>query len=209
MEVRIVACGIFQLELERVLEEIKEEWASAVDEFSVTYVASALHVDLDKLKNGITEALDRVTEEKIVLFYGSMCHHEVSEFTEKYHVIRPQHRNCIELILGKERQKELEASARIFYLTPGWLRNWENIFRQGQGWDEIDARQNFGFYDKILLLDTGVSEFNDEDILEFYEYTQVPIEIESVGLDVFKEHVAESLKEALAQKAPSYISSIA
>lgn len=46
MEVRRVACGIFQLELERVLEEIKEEWAS-VDEFKVTYVASALHVDLE------------------------------------------------------------------------------------------------------------------------------------------------------------------
>lgn len=201
MEVRIVACGIFQLELERALEEIKAEWASA-DEFKVTYTAPALHVDYTKLKDGITEALDKVTEEKIVLFFGSMCHPELSEFTEKFHVIRQQPRNCIELVLGQERQKELEASARVFYLTSGWLRNWQNIFRHGQGWDEIDARQNFGFYDKILLLDTGVSEFNDEDILEFYEYTQVPIEIESVELDVFKKHVLETLKEALAQKPP-------
>jgi len=146
MEVRIVACGIFQLELERVLDEIKAEWTSA-DDFKVTYIAPALHVDLDKLKDGITETLDRVTEEKIVLFYGSMCHPELSEFTEKYHVIRPQPRNCIELVLGKERKKELEASFRIFYLTPGWLRDWQTIFRQGQGWDEIDARQNFGFFD--------------------------------------------------------------
>ncbi|MGI1660495.1 MAG: DUF1638 domain-containing protein [Desulfitobacterium sp.] len=201
MEVRLVACGIFQLELERVLEEIKAEWASA-DEFKVTYTAPALHVDYTKLKDGITEALDKVTEEKIVLFFGSMCHPELSEFTEKFHVIRQQPRNCIELVLGQERQKELEASARVFYLTSGWLRNWQNIFRLGQGWDEIDARQNFGFYDKILLLDTGVSEFNDEDILEFYEYTQVPIEIESVELVVFKKHVLETLKEALAQKPP-------
>lgn len=198
MEVHIVACGIFQLELERVLEEIKKEWAAA-DEFKVTYIAPALHVDLDKLKDGITDTLDMVTEEKIVLFYGSMCHPDLSEFTGKYHVIRPQPRNCIELILGQERQKELEASARVFYLTPGWLRDWQNIFKLGQGWDEIDARQNFGFYDKILLLDTGVSEFKDEDILEFYEYTQVPIEIESVELVVFKEHVAETLKVILAK----------
>lgn len=205
MEVRIVACGIFQLEFERVLEEIIAEWAST-DEFKVTYTAPALHVDYDKLKDSITEALDMVTEEKIVLFFGSMCHPELSEFTVKYHVIRPQPRNCIELVLGKERQKELEASARVFYLTLGWLRNWQNIFRQGQGWDEIDARQNFGFYDKILLLDTGVSEFNDEDILEFYEYTQVPIEIVSVKLVVFKEHVAETLKEALAKKVSTDIS---
>ena len=70
MEVRIVVCGVFQLELEQVLEEIKAEWASA-GEFKVTYIAPALHVDLDKLKDGITKALDVVAEEKIVLFFGS------------------------------------------------------------------------------------------------------------------------------------------
>lgn len=204
MEVRIVACGIFQLELERVLEEIKAEWASA-DEFKVTYTAPALHVDYTKLKDGITEALDKVTEEKVVLFFGSMCHPEISDFTEKYHVIKLQPRNCIELILGKERQEELENSVKVFYLTQGWLQNWREIFKQGQGWDEIDARQNFGFYDKILLLDTGVSEFNDEDILEFFEYTQVPIEIESIDLTVFKKSVAETLEKALAKKVPTYI----
>jgi len=52
-----------------------------------------------------------------------------------------------------------------------------------------------------LLLDTGVCEFNDEDILGFFEYTQVPIEIVSVDLVVFKEHVAETIKKALAKKS--------
>ena len=55
------------------------------------------------------------------------------------------------------------------------------------------------------MLDTGVSEFNDEDILEFFEYTQVPIEIESVELAVFKKNVAETLKKALTKKAPTFI----
>ena len=40
MEVRIVACGIFQLELERVLDQIKAEWTSAED-LKVTYIAPA------------------------------------------------------------------------------------------------------------------------------------------------------------------------
>lgn len=205
MEVRIVACGIFQLELERVLEEIRADWESD-DEFKVIYTAPALHVDYDKLKDGITEALnDNATEEKVVLFFGSMCHPEMSEFTEKCNVIRLQPRNCIELILGKERQEELEKSDQIFYITQGWLQNWREIFSQGQGWDEIDARQNFGFYDKILLLDTGVSEFSDEDILDFFEYTQVPIEIESIDLAVFKKSVVETLEKALAKKVPTYI----
>ncbi|MCO1602944.1 DUF1638 domain-containing protein [Desulfosporosinus nitroreducens] len=208
MEVRIVACGIFQLELEQVLEEIRTEWASDVV-FKVIYTAPALHVDYDKLKDGITDALnDNSTEEKTVLFFGSMCHPEMSEFTEKYHVIRLQPRNCIELILGKERQEKLEKSVKIFYLTQGWLQNWREIFIQAQGWDEIDARQNFGFYDKILLLYTGVSEFNDEDILDFFEYTQVPIEIESVDLSVFKKNVLKTLEKALGKETPTYISKV-
>lgn len=200
MEVRIVACGIFQLELERVLEEIRTKCESDA-EFKVIYTAPALHVDFDKLKDGITQALDNNTpEEKVVLFFGAMCHPEMNEFIEEYNVVKLEPKNCIELILGKERQNELEKSDKIFYITQGWLQNWRKIFSQGQGWDEIDARQNFGFYDKILLLDTGVSEFNDEDILDFFEYTQVPIEIENINLTVFKKSVVETLEKALGKK---------
>lgn len=198
MEVHIIACGIFQLEFERVLKELKTEWPSDA-EFRVTFTEPALHVDYAKLKDGITEALNNTaSEETIILFFGSMCHPEISEFTQNSSVIKLQPQNCIELILDKEKQVELEKSARLFYLTPGWLKNWQKIFRQGQGWDDIDARQNFGFYDKILLLDTGVCEFDDEDILEFFEYTQVPIEIKRVELTVFKKHMAETLEKALA-----------
>ena len=196
MEVRIVACGIIQPELEQVLRQIREERPND-SLINVTYVPPALHVDYDKLKDGITGALDQVSEPKKILLFGSMCHPEIGEFTEKYHVVRLSPGNCVELILGKERQKEIEKSAKVFYLTPGWLQNWEDIFRRGQGWDEIDARQNMGFYDKILLLDTGVSEFSDEDLLEFFEYTQVPIEIEKVDLAVFKENVVKAIEKAL------------
>jgi len=196
MALRIVSCGIFQPELEKVLKQIREEFMSDED-INVTYLAPALHVDNNKLKQGITNALDNVSERQTVLLFGAMCHPELDEFTEKYQVVRLLPSNCIELILGKERQHEIEKSAKVFYITPGWLENWQDIFKRGQGWDEIDARQNFGFYDKILLLDTGVTSFNDEDLLEFFEYTQVPIEIEYVDLTVFKKNVVEALKKAL------------
>ena len=41
------------------------------------------------------------------------------------------------------------------------------------------------------------SRLSDEDLLEFFEYTQVPIEIESVGLAVFKENVAKAIEKTL------------
>ncbi len=198
MEACIVACGIFQPELELVLEQIKAEQALE-DGIEIAYVAPALHVDYDRLKEGITAALDAVTADRTVLLFGSMCHPEIGEFTEHYGVVRPTPGNCVELILGKERMQEIEKSARVFYLTPGWLQNWDQIFRQGQGWDDIDARQNFGFYDKILLLDTGVGSIEDDAILSFFEYTQVPIEIEKVELTNFQKNVTAMLKTALAE----------
>jgi hypothetical protein len=197
MDVRIVACGIFQPELELIMKRIKE-LQSPGTEVKTTYVPPALHVDYGKLKDGITGSLDTVAEHKKVLLFGSMCHPEIGEFTEKYGVVRLEPGNCVEMILGKERQREIEKTAKVFYLTPGWLQNWRDIFQKGQGWDEVDARINFGFYDKILLLDTGVAPLNDEDLLEFFDYTQVPIEIERVDLALFQENVAEALRRALA-----------
>jgi hypothetical protein len=196
MDVRIVACGIFQPELDLIMKRIKD-LQSPGTEVTTTYVPPALHVDYDKLKDGITGSLDTVTEHKKVLLFGSMCHPEIGEFTEKYGVVRLAPGNCVEMILGKERQREIEKTAKVFYLTPGWLQNWRDIFQQGQGWDEVDARINFGFYDKILLLDTGAALLSDDDLLEFFDYTQEPIEIESVDLALFQENVAEALRRAL------------
>ncbi|WP_407314456.1 DUF1638 domain-containing protein [Desulfosporosinus sp. SB140] len=194
---RIVACGIFQLELERILQEIRSEWASAT-KINVIYTAPALHVNYADLRANIVKSLDAAAEEKMVLLFGSMCHPEISEFKENYPVITLHAKNCIELILGTKMMDDLGNFSNIFYMTPGWLQNWKRIFKQAQGWDEIDARQNFGLYEKILLLDTGVSELNEEDILEFFEYTQVPIEIVEVELSTFKENVTETLKKTFA-----------
>lgn len=198
MEVRIVACGIFQPELEAVLRQINEELIFG-EVVKITYLDPAKHVNYDKLKTEILDSLNAVTEEKIILLYGSMCHPDIEAFTHPYQAIRPLPRNCIELIIDKEHQQKLQNSDQVFFMTPGWLGNWQNIFKLGQGWDEIEARQNFGFYDKIVLLDTGVTQLNDEDILDFFEYAQVPIVTESVELTYFKRNVLQVLKTALEE----------
>lgn len=72
---------------------------------------------------------------------------------------------------------EMDKEARTFYLTPGWLDNWQQIFVEGLKWDKIDARQNFGFYNRIVLLDTGLTPVDDEKILGFFDFAEVPIEI--------------------------------
>jgi|GEM_PF-6148032 len=44
---------------------------------------------------------------------------------------------------------------------------------------------------------TGVSAITDEQILDFFEYTQVPIEIEPVDLNFFRDRVLKALQKAL------------
>jgi len=86
------------------------------------------------------------------------------------------------MLLG-EKMAELDAEAKTFYLTSGWLENWRKIFMEGLGWDAVDARQNFGYYDRILLLDTGIVPIDDMNLLEFYDYAQVPVETMPVDPD--------------------------
>jgi hypothetical protein len=195
VELHIVACGIFQPELEQALKQINEESTLGRD-LKITYLPPGLHVDYDQLKKGIIDALEEAIKDKTILLFGSMCHPELDEFAKQYHVVKFSPGNCIELILGHKRKEELEKNTKAFYLTPGWLQNWQDIFKRGQGWDKIDARHNFGFYDMILLLDTGVTEIKDEDLLDFFDYTQVPIETEYVGLAAFKQNILEALEKA-------------
>ncbi|GMO47840.1 MAG: hypothetical protein Ta2G_03440 [Termitinemataceae bacterium] len=45
------------------------------------------------------------------------------------------------------------------------------------------------------MLDSGVIEISDEELFEFFEYTQVPIEIEKISLDYFETIVFDLCKK--------------
>jgi len=167
----ILACGIIKQELDYLLKD---------KEVAINYIDPALHVDLDKLKEALAESMDQVSNSFVVI--GTHCHPEIENMVTERGGQIIKAKNCIDMLLG-DKMAETDAEARTFYLTAGWLENWRKIFVEGLKWDEIDARQNFGFYDRILLLDTGLTPINDEAILEFFEYTQVPIEIITIELN--------------------------
>lgn len=170
---KLLCCGILRHELEHLLGD---------QNFNITYLDAALHVDFDKLAQSVTAGLRDMGDGYNPVVIGNQCHPEMEQMVAKYggRVIRAK--SCIEMLLG-EKMAELDAEAKTFYLTSGWLENWRQIFREGLGWDAIDARQNFGYYDRILLLDTGIIPIDDIDLLEFYDYAQVPVEIVSVDLN--------------------------
>lgn len=179
-----VGCSILAEEINLALKEL-----NLAEQDPIMNIDAALHVDLDLLMNELKAKLDRAANMGTPLvLLGSKCHPEIQQITQKYKGKIVNGANCIELLLGSK-MDELDQEAKTFYITNGWLKNWKEIFVQGLKWDSVDARINFGYYDRILLLDTGVTEIDDLEILEFYEYTQCPIEIIPVTLDNLKEEI--------------------
>ena len=68
MSKTLVVCSILAPELEKVMEELGLK-------NSIRYIAGALHVNLDKLKNALIDSLDEVknTGEQPALVFGKKC----------------------------------------------------------------------------------------------------------------------------------------
>lgn len=186
--VKIIACGIMRHELEFLLKE---------HDIDTGYIDAALHIDENRLAGALTGKL-KDAGGNVAVVIGAHCHTDMAGIIAAHNSRLINAASCIEMLLGSEEKARLDAEANTFYLTSGWLEQWRAIFIDGQKWDAVDARQNFGYYDRILLLDTGIAPVNDEKILEFYEYTQVPIEIMPVDL----RHLNKLLEELIDQNEP-------
>ncbi len=181
MKQHLVCCGILRREVGLLLER------NMLPATEVQYMPAGLHVDLDKLRVALERALSSEQDSAgLLLLYGRQCHPEIAGIAEQFGATLAAPggcRDCIALLLGKETLAELNAEAKTFFITPGWLENWEQIFKEGLGWDSVDARQNFGYYERIVLLDTGAGTLDDEKVLAFFDYTGVAIEIRPITLD--------------------------
>jgi hypothetical protein len=188
----LLSCGIFRFELEKILPEIKE----ALGDILVDFLSPALDVHIDRLEQSVSEHLEAHQHDKNILLYGGMCHTEWARITGKSGAVYPKAANCVEILLSPEKKKMSDVTGNIYYLTMGGLKLWKEIYQQGHGWDSTDARVNFGYFEKIVVLDTGIFAISDEELFEFFEYTQIPVEVMPISLDYFKSLVLELGKAA-------------
>ncbi|GHV83473.1 hypothetical protein AGMMS50212_08130 [Spirochaetia bacterium] len=194
MVLPILSCGIFQWELEKILPQLKEKLG---EEISAKFLPPGLDVSEPKLEAAINEGLASFNNRKTALLYGSMCHTNMAEVAKASGSIYPKPANCVAILLGPEKKQEMDAQGNFYYLTSGGLRLWREIYKQGHGWDDADARVNFGSFEKIVVLDTGVIEIPDEELFEFFEFTQVPVEVEKISLDHFEAVVFDMCQKLL------------
>lgn len=182
----ILACGMVREELEYAVKKLGLD-------LKVEYMDAALHIDLKKLKTDIDARLAELetTGDEIRLLYGNMCHPDLCAVCRQHGTGLPSVGiNCIELVIPPKLAASLMAEAKTFFITTGWLAQWRNFFEK-QGWDTYDARMNMGYYDRILLLDAGLREVTDEEIIEYFEMVQVPIDTYDITMDYFESRLLE------------------
>jgi Protein of unknown function (DUF1638) len=176
--VKIVGCSVFRAELDHVL----------AGRAGVEWLPAGLHVSEGRLGEAVSAALEGTSGAACV--YGA-CFPDIDQVLQGHGAHRLPAKNCVEAFLSPEERAAF--GDRAYILSPGYLREWRSIFVDGMGWDEIDGRINFGMYDVIVLLDFGLEPIDDLDVLEFFDFTQTPVDIVPATLDWFRARVEELL----------------
>ncbi len=177
----LIACPIFRQELEAMLEVLglapRISYMHYTIHNSPTVMAEQLQTSIDKVS---------ATGADVRFLVGKQCRgkQDISEVVEDCGGKIPQARNCIDMLIGNEMARDLQKD-HTSLMTPAWIRMINQSIKDGQ-WSVTDARLNLGWYNKILILDTGVEPLHDEQIMEFYDLTQVEIEVLPVDLEHFK-----------------------
>ncbi|MDR2517987.1 MAG: DUF1638 domain-containing protein, partial [Spirochaetaceae bacterium] len=176
MGLHILSCGIFRPELDIIISEVKSE---VKHDIIITYLSPGLHNDCNKMEKELIENLDKTRSAKTLVLYGSGCHTKMPAILKNYGAVLPREKNCIEMMLTPEIKAEMDKTGNVIYLTTGWLKAWKEIFLHDSGMGPMIA-------DKIIYLDCGTNSVSDEAIIEFFDFANLPVEIEKITLDNFK-----------------------
>ena len=173
----IISCGIFKAELEYLTK------TKAVDA-SILFLDPALHVNFDKLKARLVQALEENKDRQggIRVFYGN-CHPEMLKLMERYGAKKIEAVNCIEAIVGREEVRKIDAEAKSFFLTAGWINNFESIFAAGTADFDFDFSTLFKDYKRVVVFDAGVVPIDEQKVEQFARFTGLPVERRTINLD--------------------------
>ncbi|MDR1044025.1 MAG: DUF1638 domain-containing protein [Candidatus Adiutrix sp.] len=188
----VIACGIFQEEVEQVLAEddlkLSFDWREA-----------GLHDNIERLEEDLGAAVAArlaAGGRRPALLYGCGCLPEMKAFARERGLAVLPVKNCLAALVGDEQLRELEKD-RTMVASIGWVRKmWLGRRDSVLGWKADDYRMQFGRYDRIVVLDTGHRPLSDEEIITCFDLVQVPIEAMSCGLGHFQRVFLDLIRAA-------------
>lgn len=185
----LIACGVFEKEIER----IKETLGFPLETF---YLEAGLHVDFDDLGAALKAQLEECRDyQGIIVAYGA-CHPKIEEIISPYNATLLKAQNCIDAFITRKKVEEIARRGLYFYLSPGWLDCWQDMFAR-LAWDQTEARYQLGSFKGTIFIDTLNNSGDYEwDLIEFLDFTLLKYEIIPAALDHFKSLIIDA-KERL------------
>ena len=177
----LIVCGGF----EKGIEAIREDLGFP---FKARYLSSGLHVDFDELRSALNQELMKASQyssEGIIVIYGQ-CHTQIDEILKPYPAALVDCQSCVDAFITRKVMEEKAKEGLFFYLSPGWLDAWRDIFNR-LGWDAETARLYMGSFKGSIYIDTlKDAPKREKELLEFFDFTNLPFTIMPVELDHFK-----------------------
>ena len=172
-----ISCGIFREELEYLVRDKGLGW-------EIVFLDAALHVNFDKLKTSLIEALEKSAKagKEIRVVYGH-CHPEIREILARYGAVKIAAGNCLDAMVGRQEIERLNSEGTSFFLTAGWVNNWESMFKLGKEDFDFDFSTMFANYKRIIVFDTGIIPIDEEKVQLFSKFTGLPVEKRHITLD--------------------------
>lgn len=182
----IITCGIFRKELAALGYSHKSAE-------KLVCLNSMLHMRpsmLDELLDGML----RGKTLRHLLVYGDCCPH-MDEFARRDGVRRVEGVNCCEIILGRERYRELRRDG-VFFFMPEWTRRWERVFKNELGFTTQETAQEFmrEMHTRLIYLNTGVEEVPRDTLADIEAYLGMPVEVFTTGLGHLEAAVLAGLR---------------
>ena len=181
----IIACGVFRPELERVSRELDFP-------VQVHYLGSGLHVDFDLLEEALKRELESCSDcQGIIVLYGE-CHPKIHEILAPYKAELIDCQNCIDAFLTRDGVARMSKGGLYFYLSPGWVECWREIF-SSLNWSQEEARLQLGPFKGFIFLDTlDNADEHEPELMQFLDYTLLPYDVVPVDLGHFKSLILDA-----------------
>jgi hypothetical protein len=195
----IVSCGTMREELERL------RTSGFLDVDKIFYAAPGLHEWPWEYEKQVTRRLrdaQKVSGHLIVV-YGARCFvdnlkpERVTDTLireQNVNAVRIKAANCVDMLASREERERIGGSQKVHWLTPGWLKHWDFIFKD---WDVGKFNEMFPRHDKAVVLDAlgyydQLMLESPERVLQISDMMNLPMESYSVSLDRLKELLTEA-----------------
>jgi len=189
-----LSCGVVSVEMEELQRR-------GLIDGELLFLDSMLHMDPPQLEAKLTATLERKEGSCgcLVLVYGD-CSARMLDLVRRFHVGRVAVINCAQLLVGRDRYRELMRE-KAFLVLPEWARRWKQIMKHELGLNREVAHDLMGDNRGVLVyLDTGLLPVPEQQLQEFSSYTGLPWRIDAVSLDTLLATLLEAREEACSHR---------